>query len=160
MHDRYPISSRRPSRPALLHPLALALALLLLCQRAPAAPAPDWESSLVYLEVTRRAYEVFQPWTPKSRTVQKNGLVIGAREILTTAEELSDRTLVRVQRGGRGKWWDAEVVWRRPGCRSGRGCWSSTKRASQNPGRLQRSAAAIHRHRHGRLRHRRDGCAV
>ena len=118
MHDRYPISSRRPSRPALLHPssfilhpLALTLALLLLCQRAPAAPAPDWESSLVYLEVTRRAYEVFQPWTPKSRTVQKNGLVIGAREILTTAEELSDRTLVRVQRGGRGKWWDAEVVW-------------------------------------------------
>lgn len=78
---------------------------------ASAASASEWESSLVYLEVTRKAYEVFQPWTPKSRTVQKNGLVIGAREILTTAEELSDRTMVRVQRGGRGKWWNAEVVW-------------------------------------------------
>ena len=31
--------------------------------------------------------------------------------LLTTAEELSDRTLVRVQKGGRGKWWNAEVVW-------------------------------------------------
>ncbi len=78
---------------------------------ASAAPATDWENSLVYLEVTRKAYEVFQPWSPKSRAVQKNGLVIGAREILTTAEELSDRTLVRVQKGGRGKWWNAEVVW-------------------------------------------------
>ncbi len=78
---------------------------------AAAAPASEWESSLVYIEVTRKAYEVFQPWTPKARTVQKNGLVIGAREILTTAEELSDRTLVRVQKGGRGKWWNAEVTW-------------------------------------------------
>ncbi|NBV24972.1 MAG: hypothetical protein EBS05_24015 [Proteobacteria bacterium] len=76
-----------------------------------AAPASELENSLVYLEVTRKAYEVFQPWTPKARTVQKNGLVIGAREILTTAEELSDRTLVRVQKGGRGKWWNAEVTW-------------------------------------------------
>ena len=91
----------------------LALAFLFLCvPSAPTAPAAsDWENSLVYLEVTRKAYEVFQPWMPKPRTVQKNGLVIGPREILTTAEELSDRTLVRVQKGGRGKWWNAEVVW-------------------------------------------------
>ena len=108
---------RSPARPRIPHsafriPHLLALALLLFCTPvAPAAPASDWENSLVYLEVTRKAYEVFQPWSPKSRTVQKNGLVIGAREILTTAEELSDRTLVRVQKGGRGKWWNAEVVW-------------------------------------------------
>lgn len=90
----------------------LTLALLLLCAPAvSAAPASDWESSLVYLEVTRKTYEVFQPWSPRSRAVQKNGLVIASREILTTAEELSDRTLVRVQKGGRGKWWDAEVTW-------------------------------------------------
>ena len=105
--DALPFSGRRS---VIAH---LTLALLLLCApAAPAAPATaDWESSLVYLEVTRNAYEVFQPWTPKARTVQKNGLVIGSREILTTAEELSDRTLVRVQKGGRGKWWNAEVVW-------------------------------------------------
>ena len=92
--------------------LPLALCLLLSASLLRAAPAAsEWESSLVYLEVTRNAYEVFQPWTPKARTVQKNGLIIGPREILTTAEELSDRTLVRVQKGGRGKWWNAEVVW-------------------------------------------------
>lgn len=119
--ENSPHSTIRPRRPVIGHSSFigpwqlvighLILALLLLCPPASAAPASDWESSLVYLEVTRKAYEVFQPWTPKSRTVQKNGLVIGAREILTTAEELSDRTLVRVQRGGRGKWWNAEVVW-------------------------------------------------
>ena len=52
-------------------PFVLALAILLLCAPTSAAPAAqDWESSLVYLEVTRNAYEVFQPWTPKARTVQ------------------------------------------------------------------------------------------
>ncbi|MFM8470842.1 MAG: PDZ domain-containing protein [Limisphaerales bacterium] len=92
--------------------LFAALALLVPVSPLSAAPVgSEWESSLVYLEVTRKAYEVFQPWTPKVRTVQKNGLVISPREILTTAEELSDRTLIRVQKGGRGKWWNAEVTW-------------------------------------------------
>jgi hypothetical protein len=103
-----PCASRPTARPFIGH---LALALILLCPSAFAAPASNWENSLVYLEVTRKAYEVFQPWTPKARAVQKNGLVISPREILTTAEELSDRTLIRVQKGGRGKWWNAEVTW-------------------------------------------------
>lgn len=94
-----------------MHFLPLALCLLISTALLPAAPASEWENSLVYLEVTRKNFEVFQPWSPRARTVQKNGLVIGAREILTTAEELSDRTLVRVQKGGKGKWWNAEVVW-------------------------------------------------
>ncbi len=92
------------------------LPLLILCLLAsaallPAAPAAEWENSLVFLEVTRKGYDVFQPWSPRARAVQKIGLVIGPREILTTAEELSDRTLIRVQKGGRGKWWNAEVTW-------------------------------------------------
>jgi hypothetical protein len=92
------------------------LPLLILCLLAsaallPSAPAAEWENSLVFLEVTRKGYDVFQPWSPRARAVQKNGLVIGPREILTTAEELSDRTLIRVQKGGRGKWWNAEVTW-------------------------------------------------
>ena len=89
----------------------LTLCLLISAPLLRAAPASDWENSLIYLEVTRKTYEVLQPWTPKARTVQKNGLVISPHEILTTAEELSDRTLIRVQKGGRGKWWNAEVVW-------------------------------------------------
>ncbi|KAF0171631.1 MAG: hypothetical protein FD161_4229 [Limisphaerales bacterium] len=124
---------------------------------ASAAPNSDWENSLVYLEVTRKAYEVFQPWTPKSRTVQKNGLVIGAREILTTAEELSDRTLVRVQRGGRGKWWNAEVVWLDYHANlavltaSDATLWQGLKPASFITGKLPKEGLQIVRWRSGNL---------
>ena len=69
----------------------------------------DWESSLVSVEINHKQYDYFQPWTKRVQTVTKAGLVIGAREILTTADELAGRTLVRLQKGGRGKWWDAEV---------------------------------------------------
>lgn len=108
-----PVHSARALGPGVWHCLRtlLWLALVALAPAATAAPASPWENSLVYLEITRKTYEVFQPWSPRSRTVQKNGLIIGPREILTTAEELADRTLVRVQKGGRGKWWNAEVVW-------------------------------------------------
>src|SRR5437870_13834241 len=44
-------------------------------------------------------------------TLFRSGIVIGPREILTTADAMDDRTLVRVQRGGRGKWWNADVKW-------------------------------------------------
>ena len=71
--------------------------------------AGDWELSLVSVEINHNQYDYFQPWTKRVQTVVKAGLVIGPREILTTADELVGRTLVRVQRGGRGRWWDAEV---------------------------------------------------
>jgi len=35
----------------------------------------------------------------------------GDHEILTTAEDLNDRTLVRIQKNGRGKWTNAQVKW-------------------------------------------------
>src|SRR6058998_2248097 len=96
------------------HGLALGLAL------APASgfgremakkAAGDWERSLVSVEINRKQYDYFQPWSKRVQTVTKAGLLIGPREILTTADELADRTLVRVQKGGRGKWWNAEVKW-------------------------------------------------
>ena len=39
------------------------------------------------------------------RQVQKVGTVLGGHQILTTANDLFDRTLVRLQKGGRGRWW-------------------------------------------------------
>jgi len=71
----------------------------------------DWERAIVSVEINRKQYDYFQPWTKRVQTVSKAGIVIGPREILTTADALDDRTLVRVQRGGRGKWWNAEVKW-------------------------------------------------
>src|ERR1044071_7430691 len=74
-------------------------------------PAGDWERSLISIEINRKQYDYFQPWTKRVQNTLKSGLVIGPREILTTAEQLDDRTLVRLQRGGRGPWWNADVKW-------------------------------------------------
>ena len=71
----------------------------------------SWEQSVVTLDVTRRNYDFQQPWITRMRNIQKNGIVIGDREILTTAEDLNDRTLVRIQKNGRGKWTNAQVKW-------------------------------------------------
>ncbi|MBI3416245.1 MAG: hypothetical protein HY043_13200 [Verrucomicrobia bacterium] len=71
----------------------------------------EWEASVVTVDVTRKQYDYQQPWSTRQRTVQKSGIVIGEKEVLTTAEDLSDRTLVRIQKFGRGKWSNAEVKW-------------------------------------------------
>src|SRR5262245_6103664 len=78
-----------------------------------AAPKPlkGLEASLVSLDITRRQYDYFQPWSKRGQTVAKAGIVIGSREILTTADDLDDRTLVRVQKQGRGSWSTAQVKW-------------------------------------------------
>src|ERR1051325_6328275 len=60
-----------------------------------------WENSVVILDVTARQYDFQQPWTRKTRNLQKTGVVISAHEILTTADDMSDVTLVRIQKGGR-----------------------------------------------------------
>jgi hypothetical protein len=70
-----------------------------------------WERSVVTLDATQKEYDYLQPWSKRLRTGQKSGLVLAGREILTTADDLFDRTLVRVQKGGRGKWWTADVRW-------------------------------------------------
>ena len=70
-----------------------------------------WEHSIVTLEVARKQYDYYQPWSKGTRRLQKAGLVAGPREVLTTADELFERTLVRLQKGGRGRWWIGEVKW-------------------------------------------------
>lgn len=92
---------------------ALSLALLLLLPAlGPAAESRrGWEKSVVRIEVSRNAYDYYQPWIRRSETVDKTGVVVGKNQILTTAEKLSDHTLIRVQAGGRGAWANATVVW-------------------------------------------------
>lgn len=70
-----------------------------------------WERSVVTIEVSRKQYDYYQPWTKRNRRFQKIGTVIGDKQILTTADELFDRTLIRLQKGGRGRWWIGEVAW-------------------------------------------------
>ncbi len=76
-----------------------------------AAEPSAWENSVVTLEVTFKDYDLFQPWTTPTRTVRKHGLVLSDKEVLTTAQHLPNQTLVRLQKGGRGKWYSAKVAW-------------------------------------------------
>jgi hypothetical protein len=79
---------------------------------ASALPAQSgWENALVTIEVTSKVYDAFQPWNDPARAVRKHGLVIGPGEVLTTAQYLPTHTLVRLQKGGRGRWYDARVTW-------------------------------------------------
>ena len=104
-------------RPAPVSGLLL-LALVLLGAGAPAlaqdarrSHASPWERSVVTIEVARKQYDYYQPWSQGTRRLQKSGLVVGANEILTTADEMFDRTLVRLQKNGRGQWAAGKVVW-------------------------------------------------
>jgi len=86
-------------------------------ERESANTAPDrstrlnWERAVVLLDVTRKQYDYFQPWSKRTKNTIKMGLVLEGQEILTTADQLFDRTLVRVQKGGRGRWFNGEVSW-------------------------------------------------
>ncbi len=75
------------------------------------AAAPVWEKSVVKIEVSRNLYDYYQPWNRRNDRSAKIGLVVGERQILATCQDLSDRTLVRLQKGGRGKWTNARVEW-------------------------------------------------
>jgi hypothetical protein len=92
--------------------LAVCLLALNGCsQRKPSDSASRWKESIVLVEVNRKQFDYFQPWSRQNENVEKMGVVIGPREILTTADRLQNRTLVRVQKHGRGSWWNAEVAW-------------------------------------------------
>lgn len=83
----------------------------------PLPPAPDravetdWARALVNVEVTYKVPDAFQPWNEPTRAVRKHGVVIASGEVLTTAQFLPTHTLVRLQKGGRGRWYDARVKW-------------------------------------------------
>jgi hypothetical protein len=107
-----------PSRPfrALVAAVSLLIALVASAPNAGArsqtSPSlSEWEHSIVSLEVAQKQYDYYQPWTKRTQRLRKAGLVVGERQILTTADELFDRTLVRLQKGGRGRWWTGEVTW-------------------------------------------------
>ncbi|MFN0066679.1 MAG: PDZ domain-containing protein [Limisphaerales bacterium] len=98
-------------------PPALLLLLVLVLGTRPASRAADlasWGASLVTVEVTFKDYDLFQPWTRPTRSIRKHGLVVGEKEILTTAQHLPNQTLVRLQKNGRGRWHNATVKWLDP----------------------------------------------
>lgn len=98
----------------ILSSIVAALGLAVFAASATAAERngrDPMEASLVTLDITAKNYDYFQPWAKPTRSVRKHALVVGDRELVTTAQNLADRTLVRVQKGGRGRWLAAEVKW-------------------------------------------------
>ena len=91
--------------------LALLVLITPLAALAETTPAAAWEKSVVKIEVARKSYDYYQPWNRRNERAAKTGLVVGEHQILATAQDLSDQTLVRVQKNGRGKWTTASVVW-------------------------------------------------
>lgn len=91
--------------------LSLFLNCPALAQNGKISPAADWEKSIVRVEVSRKVYDYYQPWNQRNDRSMKTGLVVGKQQILTTCQDMSDYTLVRVQKDGRGKWSNATVLW-------------------------------------------------
>lgn len=99
------------SWPALAGLLAMSTLSAAHARNSSNGSAGPWENTLVGVEITRKAYDYQQPWTRRSQTIQKPGIVVAPGEVLTTAHLLSDHTVVRLQRNGRGVWYDASVKW-------------------------------------------------
>lgn len=93
----------------------IVLLFALLAPLFPAAAATDsldgWEDRVVALEVNRQEYQLMQPWARSTARINKVGIVIDDRRILTSADQMNDLTLVRVQKGGRGRWYDGRLEW-------------------------------------------------
>ena len=94
-------------RPFFIALLFSALALAATAQE----DSLDWGGSIVTIEVNRLQYNFYQPWSSFTGGTRKLGVVISGDEILSTADWLQDNTLVRVQKGGRGPWWNAKIRW-------------------------------------------------
>ncbi|MGZ8938156.1 MAG: PDZ domain-containing protein [Limisphaerales bacterium] len=90
--------------------LAMAVTALNSARAADKGFEELWERAVVSIEVTRKQYEYLQPWSRRVDQLQKMGTIIGEREILTTADNFSSHTLVRLQKG-RGRWFEGELVW-------------------------------------------------
>jgi hypothetical protein len=70
-----------------------------------------WENSVIHIEVTSKDYSYVQPWARSERKTVKSGAVIAGHLIITTAEGLSDQTLIRLQKQGGGLFSLGSVVW-------------------------------------------------
>jgi hypothetical protein len=123
--------------------------------------ASAWTQSIVTLEVAGKQYDYLQPWSSRERKLQKTGLVISDHEILTTADQMFDRTLVRLQKGGRGRWVIGKVAWVDYYANlalvtsADAGFWRGLKPARLGPARPEKDALQVLRWREGTLENRR-----
>ena len=94
--------------------LTAVLSCWLLCSislQAEADTSFRAEASLVEIEVTKTTYDYKIPWVIRNSQTRKNGIILGERQILTTADGLSGHTLCRIRKGGVSKQYIATPLW-------------------------------------------------
>ena len=77
----------------------------------PLSGAFDAARSLVEIEITKQSYNYNLPWVVRNQQISKNGVLIEGRQILTTADGLSNQYLCRVKKGGVSRQYIAKVKW-------------------------------------------------
>lgn len=87
----------------------LFAAVSLVCSAAASAQSSQWTDSIVTIQSSRVQFNFYQPWSRTVGRSVKNGVVVTGNRILTTADWMQNTTLVRVQKAGRGKWWNARI---------------------------------------------------
>lgn len=70
-----------------------------------------FQNSLVELELSRKGYNYRMPWVTGRSQTKKNGIIIPGRRILTTADDVSGSVLVRAQKDGAARKYEASFVW-------------------------------------------------
>lgn len=71
----------------------------------------ELKPSMIQLEIYRKTYNYRIPWATQRTRTAKEALVISGRRILTTADDMSGHSLLRVQKNADGRWWNARVKW-------------------------------------------------
>ena len=56
----------------------------------------DATRSLVEIEITKQSHNYNLPWAVRNQQIRKNGVLIEGKQILTTADGLSNQYLCRV----------------------------------------------------------------
>ncbi len=69
------------------------------------------QKQVVKLEVVQKIYDPQQPWRITTKETSRNALVLSNQKLITTAEFLSDSTLLRVQKEGKGNKFAAKIAW-------------------------------------------------
>jgi S1-C subfamily serine protease len=69
------------------------------------------QKQIVKLEVVQKVYDAQQPWRINTKETSRNALVLSNQKLITTAEFLSDATVIRVQKEGKGTKFEAKISW-------------------------------------------------
>lgn len=73
--------------------------------------AVSMQKQIIKLDVVQKIYDTQQPWRINTKETSRNALVLSNQKLITTAEFLSDSTLLRVQKEGKGNKFEAKIAW-------------------------------------------------